>query len=83
MNDNQKMQRLINRGNSYLGMIREAESKCLLLKNKILKESECCESTEQSYLIRFRQIQYDLDRYTRKLNRVHQELISYDLSQLE
>lgn len=75
MSDKEKT--LFNRGYAYLGMIREAEMRATLLKERVLKKSkndELDDETLNDIERELVQIEQDLDTYTRKLNRVSEEL---------
>lgn len=78
---------LVNRGFSYLGMINEARAKCILLKNRVQLMREDTDTDfdlYQSIEDEVKQIQSDISKYTRKLEKVNEELKEYGfVSELE
>ena len=68
-----KIKRLIRQGFSYLGMIDEAKSRCLLLKQRFQK-TEISHDSNAKFNAEIGQIRFDLSKYSRKLKRIHKEL---------
>lgn len=76
---------LVNRGFSYLGMINEARAKCILLKQRVqlMRESSVFD-LNQNIENEMNQIKGDISKYTRKLEKVNEELKEYGfVSELE
>lgn len=76
---------LVNRGFSYLGMINEARAKCILLKQRVqlMRESSVFD-LNQNIENEMNQIKSDISKYTRKLEKVNEELKEYGfVSELE
>lgn len=76
---------LVNRGFSYLGMINEARAKCILLKQRVqlMRESSVFD-LNQNIENEVNQIKSDISKYTRKLEKVNEELKEYGfVSELE
>jgi len=76
---------LISKGFEYLGMINEARAKCIILKEKIQKKQQ---NSEDICLLdlnkKINQINKDLNTYSCKLNKIYEELKSYEkISKLE
>lgn len=71
-----KIKRLIRQGFSYLGMIDEARSRCVLLKQKFQKSqlTEFAIDSNDKFDAEIGQIRMDLSKYSRKLKRIHKEL---------
>jgi uncharacterized protein YukE len=70
-----KIKRLIRQGFSYLGMIDEARSRCVLLKQKFQKnQSDFLFESNDKFDAEMGQIRMDLSKYSRKLKRIHKEL---------
>ena len=70
MNSPYLIQGLIDKGFSYLGMINEAKSKCLILKDKIKRldeKPEFLEETTSEILCQMLQIRKDINKYSEKL----------------
>lgn len=78
MNPN-KANILINKGFEYLGMIDEARAKCILLKEKIQKIPKNSNIAIFADLDKkIKQINQDLNTYSCKLDKVYEELKSYE-----
>lgn len=76
MNAPFEIQGLIDKGYSYIGMINEAKSKCLLLKEK-MQSSECLDpicDPKSNLEERLKQIDKDIHKYSAKLMNVCQKL---------
>lgn len=70
------IQGLIDQGYSYLGMINEAKSKCLILKDKIQSENLCESDHDFSVELdkRLKQINQDIHKYSEKLMNICEQL---------
>jgi hypothetical protein len=77
MDYHKKVQLLIEKGCSCLGMINEARSKCLLLQNKMNFFKENTDTFEDHFpflMDQIIQIRSDLNRYSEQLGIVREEL---------
>jgi|688.fasta_scaffold15885_17 hypothetical protein len=78
-----KLQKLLNKGFTYLGMISEAKIRCTLLKNRIIKGSPK-EVSQPSFVAQIdaelKQIQNDLATYTQKLECVYEDLKKHGIT---
>ena len=72
-----RARKLLNRAFSYIGMIEEVKTKCLLLKNRaqsVERYEGMSESFEEEVRCSLQQMKSDLTKYHRKLRKIYQEL---------
>jgi uncharacterized coiled-coil DUF342 family protein len=81
-NELERSAKLITKAGAYLGMIAEVESKARLYKAKINSHtlSDISARKQQKEVRRaIRQMKKDLAKYTRRIEKIHEELRSYGI----
>lgn len=81
-NRERRVKFLSNKAAGCLGMIAEVRSKCILMKSRLTKATESdqdMDNLEEEALASVKQMKADLARYTRRLDRIYEELRGYGI----